>query len=103
MRGDSKAVADLYTEDAKVIAPGSDIASGREAIAAFWQKGIDSGAKEVKLATDRVESAGDMAYEDGVVTVVGADGKPSPARYVVVWKRDGGSWKLHRDIWNALQ
>ena len=28
------------------------------------------------------------------------DGSTQKARYLVVWKREGGSWKLHRDIWN---
>jgi hypothetical protein len=23
-------------------------------------------------------------------------------KYVVVWKRVGGQWRLHRDIWNAM-
>jgi hypothetical protein len=22
-------------------------------------------------------------------------------KYVVVWKKVGGQWRLHRDIWNA--
>ena len=24
-------------------------------------------------------------------------------KYLVVWKNDGGSWKLHRDIWTTSQ
>jgi ketosteroid isomerase-like protein len=48
-----------------------------------------------------VESSGDLAYETGTVRLVARDGKQTEGRYVVVWKRDGGRWKLHRDIWNA--
>jgi ketosteroid isomerase-like protein len=22
-------------------------------------------------------------------------------KYIVVWKRDGGQWRLHRDSWNT--
>jgi len=22
-------------------------------------------------------------------------------KYVVIWKRDGGQWRIHRDIWNT--
>jgi len=25
------------------------------------------------------------------------------AKYVVVWKKVGGQWLLHRDIWNTSQ
>jgi ketosteroid isomerase-like protein len=56
--------------------------------------------KEVTLTTADVESAGDLAVETGTVKLVAKDGKLTQARYLVVWKREGGGWKLHRDIWN---
>lgn len=101
LRGDSAGVAALYTEDAQVIAPGSALVSGRAAIAAFWQKSIDAGTKDVALETTDVESAGGLAYETGNVRLVAKDGAVSRARYLVVWKRVGDRWLLHRDIWNA--
>jgi ketosteroid isomerase-like protein len=24
-------------------------------------------------------------------------------KYVVLWRREAGQWKLHRDIWNSSQ
>jgi uncharacterized protein (TIGR02246 family) len=101
LRGDANAVAQLSTEDAQVIAPGAPVARGRSAIAAAWQKSIDSGVKELSLQTAEVESSGDLACETGTVRLVSRDGKLTEARYVVVWKREGGQWRLHRDIWNA--
>jgi uncharacterized protein (TIGR02246 family) len=101
LRGDAKAVSLLYSEDARVIAPGAPVASGREAIAAFWQKSIDAGVKDLRLTTEDVDASGDLASETGSVRLVGKDGTESRARYVVVWKRDAGRWLLHRDIWNA--
>jgi uncharacterized protein (TIGR02246 family) len=103
LRGDSAAIAQLYTENAQVIAPGEPVARGRAAIAAAWQNAIDSGVKDVKLQTAEVESAGDLASETGTVRLVAKDGSITQARYVVVWKREGGRWKLHRDIWNSEQ
>jgi len=103
LRGDATAVANRYTEDAQVIAPGSPAASGRPAIAAFWQKSIDSGVKDVVLETAEVESAGDLAYETGIVRLVAKDGTTTDARYVVVWRRIDGNWMLHRDIWNSSE
>ena len=100
LRGDANAVAELYTEDAQVIAPGAPVAGGRAAIAAFWKKAIDSGVKDVRLETADVESSGDLASETGTVHLVGKDGAVTKDRYVVVWKRTKGGWKLLRDIWN---
>ena len=101
LAGDAKAVSELYTEDAQVIAPGAALVRGRAAIAAFWAGSMKT-TRDVRLETTAVESAGgDLAIEDGVAHLVAKDGKESSARYVVVWKRVAGVWRLHRDIWNA--
>lgn len=100
LAGDEKSLAALYTEDAKVIAPGVKVAKGQPEIAAFWRGVMDSGIKDLSLRTLEVESSGDMAYEVGAVSILGQDGSPSGARYLVVWKRIDGKWFLHRDIWN---
>ena len=101
LRGDAQAVAELYTEDAEVIAPGAPVARGRSAIAAAWQKAIDSGVKDLTLDTASVESSSDLACETGIVRLVAKDGGITEGRYVVVWKRTHGKWKLYRDIWNG--
>jgi uncharacterized protein (TIGR02246 family) len=97
---DAKAIAELYTEDARVIAPGAEPVDGREAIAAFWAGAMEA-AKSVRLETRSVESDGNLAFEDGVVHLTAPDGSESSERYLVVWKRVGRRWHLHRDIWNA--
>jgi len=98
--GDAAAVAQRYTEDAAVIAPGAPVARGRAAIEAFWAGAVAAGLRSVALATSSVDAAGDLAAEEGEATLVDADGVTTKSRYVVVWKRQDGEWKLHRDIWN---
>jgi uncharacterized protein (TIGR02246 family) len=100
LAGDAQKVSELYTADAEVTPPGAPIARGRAAIAAFWKGGM-AGIKDLSLETRAVESSGDLAVEDGNVKLTAPDGAVSTSRYIVVWKRDAGTWKLHRDIWNA--
>jgi uncharacterized protein (TIGR02246 family) len=98
---DAQAIAQLYTETAEVIAPGAPVARGRAAIADFWKAGFAANPpKSIQLETREVESAGDLAVELGTVKLGFRDGSTQQARYLVVWKREGGSWRLHRDIWN---
>ncbi len=97
---DAEAIAELYTEDGRVIAPGAPPAAGRAAIAAFWT-GAMQDTKSVRLETLAVEAAGELALEEGVAHLTANDGSESAARYLVVWKRVGRRWHLHRDIWNA--
>lgn len=100
LRGDAKALAERYTDDAVVMPPNAKAAIGTTAIEDFWASAIEAGIEDVELHTTQVESAGDLAYEDGTVTITAADGKTTQQRYLVVWKRVGGEWKMHRDIWN---
>jgi uncharacterized protein (TIGR02246 family) len=99
--GDATAVAALYSEDATLVPPGAPVVTGRPAIAAFWKGSMEAGTRAVALQTAEVESAGDLAYEVGTVRLTAGDGSVGEARYVVVWKRAGDRWLLHRDIWNA--
>lgn len=103
LKGDERAVAALYTEDAKIVAPGSPVVSGRAGVAKFWRGFMDTGVKDFTLKTLDASASGDLAYEDGVATIIDKDGSPTAIRYLVVWKRVDGEWYLHRDIWNSGQ
>ena len=101
-RSDGPGVAALYTDNAQLLPAQSDFVTGIEAIGQFWQAVFDSGVKGVSLVTLEVESHGDTAYEVGKLEIRGADGKVlDRAKYVVIWKKEGTSWKLHRDIWTT--
>ena len=106
-RGDTKALAAMYTSDAIAFPPDSDMIRGNEAIGEFWKATRDSGVQSAALTTVDVGRDGDVAYEVGKVSLTirppGKELTTEAAKYVVVWKRQAdGAWKLHRDIWNGL-
>ncbi|MFQ5889018.1 MAG: YybH family protein [Gemmatimonadota bacterium] len=100
--GDGAGIAALYTDDAMLLPPGSEPIEGREAIQAFWQSAVESGS-QAELKMGEVEDFGETAIEvRGSYVVTGADGAHlDHGKYIVVWKKVDGSWKLHRDIWNS--
>jgi len=105
-RGDAAGVAALYTPDARLMPPDAPPMRGTEAITAFWQGAMNLGIKAATLETVEVESSGgDLATEIGQFTlsmeVPGGDRVEQTGKYIVLWKLDGGVWKLHADIWNA--
>ena len=101
-RGDAAAVAATYTATAQVFPPNQDVVTGRAAIQQFFQGLIRAGVKGIPLTTREVEAQGDTAFEVGSYTVMGDGNRQLDAgKYVVVWKREDGKWKLHRDIWNS--
>jgi uncharacterized protein (TIGR02246 family) len=101
--GKVEELAALYTKDALVLAPGSPMIEGREGIAKMWQGILDSGFTDLDLQAREIVVVGGTAYETGTFegTVVTDDGETKAAgKYIVVWKKQDGRWKLHRDIWN---
>jgi uncharacterized protein (TIGR02246 family) len=105
-RGDAKAVAAFYAEDAIAFPPGGEMVKGREAIQQMWQSTMDSGVKSLAFTVVDVGASGDLAHETGTalmnVQPAGKDPTTASVKYVVVWKKQGNDWKLHRDIWNDL-
>jgi uncharacterized protein (TIGR02246 family) len=105
-RGDAAGIAALYTADARLMPPGVPSLSGTEAITAFWQAAMNQGIKAATLETIDVEtSGGALATEIGQFTLSMESPRggqvEQTGKYIVLWKNDGGTWKLHADIWNA--
>ena len=101
-RWDAAGLADFYTENGQLLPTGSDFVTGKAAIQAFWQGAMDMGIKTARLETVEAEGHGDTAIEIGKYTLSGEAGNVMDrGKYVVIWKQEGGQWKLHRDIWNS--
>lgn len=105
-KGDADRLAQLYTSDAMVMPPDGPFVKGRDAIRDLWSGVIrDLGLRDVKLQTVSLEIAGDTACEvgEGQLTLQPPSSAPATAavKYVVAWKKGGGHWQLHRDIWNT--
>jgi uncharacterized protein (TIGR02246 family) len=100
--GDARGMASLYTRDGVLLPPGAGLQEGSDAIQNFWQMAMDMGIKDAHLETLEVEQEGDAAIEMGQYELSGAAGqRMDQGKYIVVWKRDGGKLKLHKDIWNT--
>jgi uncharacterized protein (TIGR02246 family) len=98
-RKDAAAIASLYMVEGQLLPPGHEVVAGRTAIADYWQEAMKIGTR--KLETIELEIYGDMAHEVGRYTVERPDGSEADAgMYIVIWRHEGGAWRMHRDIWN---
>jgi uncharacterized protein (TIGR02246 family) len=102
-RGDTAAVAAMYTDNAFVLPPGSEMVKGREGAQSFW-KGAAEQLGALKLTAVDVKPLGsEAAREVGTFSAKTKGQAPQDVagKYVVIWERAGGEWKIATDIWNA--
>jgi uncharacterized protein (TIGR02246 family) len=100
--GDAKAVAAMYTKDAYVLPAGGPMIHDTAAIEKLWQ-GAMADMQDVQCTALDVKPLGaSAASEVGNCSFVNK--KPplqeAQIKYAVVWQKEGGHWKLSRDIWN---
>jgi ketosteroid isomerase-like protein len=101
-KGDGAALAALYATDGQVLPAGSDVIRGTYAIQKFWQGALDSGISGVGLKTLEVFAHGSTATEVGQYELRDKAGKVlDHGKYIVVWRHEGGKWKLLRDMFST--
>ncbi|MFN2302515.1 MAG: YybH family protein [Anaerolineales bacterium] len=101
-RGDAAGLAALYTQEGQVLPPNVDFVSGQQAIQGFWQAVFDMGIKAAELEIIEAEKHGDTVVEVSKFKLLGGEGQVlDEGKYIVIWKKDDGKWKLHRDIFNS--
>jgi ketosteroid isomerase-like protein len=102
-RGDSKALAALYTVDGEVMPQGSDPIKGTDAIQKFLQeKIIGAGVAGATLKTLEVFGTGATASEVGAYEMRNKSGVViDHGRYMVIWRQVDGVWKIHRDMFSS--
>jgi ketosteroid isomerase-like protein len=102
----AKGAAALYTYDAVMFAPGHPTAWGTAPITAILEKeiaGMKSAGLILGLGTENeVGVTGDMAWHSGTYVIKDKAGKTADTgKYLEVWKKAGGKWRIIRDAWNS--
>lgn len=113
-------VAEMFTDDAVMLPPRRGLVRGRGDIQSYW-----SNAKRLKDLQFQSETvtplAGDVARDIGTLRMQlepgrarrqrlaeSGEGEGSQARevagkYVFIWRKLGGNWKLETGIWNVTK
>ena len=97
--GDAHALAALYEEHALLLPPDDEVVEGRDAIEAYWRRGLEDG---LEVHAMRVEASGTLAYSIGRWSLPAtAEEAADSGKLVLCWKHVDGAWKLTADIWNS--
>ncbi len=99
--GDSIGIANLYTDDAKLMFAGRPADVGKAAIQTTFSNIIRSGVSKINLKTIDVFGTETLLAEEGEVTVFVGDNPVAVEKYIILWKKEDDKWKLFRDIANS--
>ncbi|OJJ16862.1 hypothetical protein BKI52_32585 [marine bacterium AO1-C] len=105
MAQDTDKIMDIYTKDASIFPNRRKIVSDRKAIRKYWSFNPKVKNLHHKLMPEKVEIVGNTAYDYGYYEGTNEyNGKQNNFRgkYVVVWKKEDGVWKMYLDIWNKV-
>jgi len=97
LEADSVALANMYTKDAQFgTLKGSEIPP---ALGKWIRNSIKNDSRNVTFKTVTLTADGELLVETGTGEVRSNAGElKSTFRYLVVWKKEDGVWKLYRDI-----
>lgn len=102
---DAGRAAALYTDDARLMPAGVPTCASADAIGAFFNGAFSNGIVSARFTTEEVDGDDRQALEIGRYELFAnrPNGDRVPAdegRYLVVWRKVGASWRIHRDMFN---
>ena len=98
---DPAGIAACYTEDAQMLVANMDVIRGRAAIESVFKFTAVQG-HTLEFQTEEIEVNGMTAVEVGRYTRRRSDGSTFDlGKYMVVWKRVGDEWRIHRDMFST--
>lgn len=100
--GDNPAIDTLFTADAKSFPPNAQPVIGRDAISKLTAEYIEYGVSEFHEETVELYGSEDLLIDQGNYTMTyGPDSTFEKGKYINVWKKVDGQWKIYSNIWNT--
>jgi ketosteroid isomerase-like protein len=101
-KADSVGMANAYSKDGYLMPSNMPSVKGKENITSFWGSRMKAGMSSATLTTLEVWGDENFITEEGLYEMKSKDGAQlGKGKYIVLWKKEEGKWKLHRDIWNS--
>lgn len=100
--GDGKLIDSMFTRDARSLPPESEPVIGVAAISKLTAQYLASGVSEFTEVTTDFYGNEDLLIDQGdYVMVYGKEKTREKGKYMNVWKKEDGVWKIYSNIWNT--
>jgi len=106
MASDYNNIDASYTRDAKIFPNNMKIVEGED-IKKYWVLPEGYKTSHHKIFPEEITVIDDTAYDYGYYEgkTINPEGEESSwkGKYVIVWKKEDGNWKMYLDIWNNVR
>ncbi len=107
MNADYPMLASCYTLDGKIFPNNAQIIEGRDAIEKRWTLPQGVAILKHQVTPIEIKVINEYAYDYGIYEgeTLRANGSTISwkGKYVIVWKKIDGEWKIYLDIWNDIK
>ena len=106
MTSDAETLTNMYTEDGRIFPNNRQIMSGKDDLKTYWTVPKDIKILHHKVTPSEIYIENDIAYDYGYYEgkTLTKDKKEVSwqGKYVIIWKKIAGEWKIYLDIWNNV-
>ncbi|GAB4238486.1 MAG: hypothetical protein Tsb0034_14070 [Ekhidna sp.] len=107
MAGEREKMVDMYTSDAKIFPNDRGILEGEE-LSSYWNPETPSKWKTTyhRITPVEIKVLGNEAYDYGYYEGTSTNGEQTSdwrGKYVIIWRKEDGVWKMYLDIWNRIK
>lgn len=102
VNGDTIALLNHYTDDARIFPSNAAIVNGKKEISKLFSELSKMKMGEFKVETTLLYGNPENLIEEGQFII--GDGKGTTfdkGKYICIWRKVGGEWKCYSDIWNS--
>jgi ketosteroid isomerase-like protein len=98
-------LTDFYSQDGKIFPTGADIIEGHMAIKNRWTLAKGTKILSHKITPIEISVVDNIAYDYGYYEGTSSKNEVIDSwkgKYVIIWKKVEGDWKIYLDIWNRV-
>ena len=101
-KGDSAGLASCYGTEGVLMLNNMPAIKGKENLTKVWGGFINAGIGAIELNTIEVWGDENFITEEGTFVLKAKDSNQlDKGKYLVLWKKENGKWRFHRDISNS--
>jgi ketosteroid isomerase-like protein len=99
---DTAYLNNIFTDDARIFPPNSEIVTGKNAISQLNTDWVNYGIYEFKEVSTSFYGNEEYLIDEGNYHLLyGEDNVIDNGKYINIWKKVNGEWKIYSNIWNT--